>query len=125
MTTQGAKLGRKAESLIVNLLISPTIKEAAAKSTVSESTAIRWMRNEEFQRRYAEARSRLVDQATSRLRAEMGLGVDLIVKIAKSAETPPSVRLNAASRLVEFGLRAVELEEIVQRIAALEAAQKG
>lgn len=125
MTTQGAKIGRKASSLIANLLVTRTIKEAAAKSGISESTAIRWMRDEDFQREYTEAKRRLVDEATSRLRIEMSFGVDMIARIAKGEKTPPSVKLSAACRLVELGLRVVEFAELERRISDLEKAGAG
>jgi hypothetical protein len=108
------------ELAIAALLAHPTLPEAAANAGIAFSTLRRWMTLPEFQKVYREARSRILGVATAELRRCCLECVHLLYGIAKDEETPPAVRVSAASKILDSALRASELEDIQDRIMELE-----
>lgn len=119
MTTQRGK-ERLTERMIVAILTSPTLREAAEQCGCSVRTLIRWRKHESFARQFEAAKAAMVSQATSKLRAEGGKAVDVLARVASDAEAPPGTRAIAARGLLELMLKAHETETLEQRIAALE-----
>ena len=117
------KLTRKAEQAIAALLEHPTLAEAARSCGVSERSLWRWLRREDFQRRYREAQRAVVDSAITKLQAATVKAVKTLVRnltcgnfFAENA---------AAQAILTHTFKAIEMRELQDRIAALEAAQKG
>lgn len=122
MAGHGEKKVRKRDTAVLALLTEPTIRKAAEKTGVNESTLWRWMQEEDFKKQYQQAKQEAVGQATSRLRQSMTSAVDALVDMAENPKTPAIARANAARTLLEFGFKAHETEEMQQRIEALEEA---
>ena len=116
----GEKLSRKREDAICALLSSGTVKEAAERTGVDPKTLMAWMREPGFNGAYQEARTAIVSQATARLRSRMSEAVDVLAEVMNEAANPPGPRISAAKTVLEMGLKAVENEEIIDRLSALE-----
>ena len=109
------------DRLLLALLSEPTLEAAAIRAGISQSTAWRIMRSPEFQAEYREARAAAVGRATGALQAASGIAVLALVDVAAS-DNPrtKSARVAAARTILELSYKAVELESIEARLAALE-----
>ena len=119
MQTHGAK-NRKREEAIAALLGCPTIQAAAEKTGISVRTLQAWLKEPDFITDYQEARTAIVSQATARLRSIMTEAVDVLAEVMNEPANPPGPRISAAKTVLEMGLKAVENEEIIDRLSALE-----
>jgi len=118
----GSKLTRKKEEAIAALLTEPTIAGAAKKAGISESSILRWLKDEEFQTEYRKARRESVSAAISLLQHASGQAVTTLVEVMLDPESSGSVKISAARTVLENSLKAIELEDLAQRIQALETA---
>lgn len=120
-----AKFGRKQEEAIAALLSHRGIEEAARASGVGYKTLLRWLEIPEFRNRYMEARRKAVHQAIARLQQATGAASLTILKLMTDPNVPAAVKLRAAESVIDHAIKAIEMEDIEARLAALEeAAQK-
>jgi len=119
------KLPANAEKMLAALLSSPTIKEAAKAARVSEATVTRALRNEGFSKLYREARREVTQHCVMRLQADSSHAAKVLRDIADDPTAPASARVTAARAIIEQAFRGAELYDLTERIAAIEAAQKG
>ena len=111
---------RQMEAAIAALLTCRTIVEAAEQCKVSKRTLLRWMQHEQFKKQYADAKREMLSGAINRLRsAGFDAGGRLHIAV-KDKASPPAVAISAASRILDLLLKAVELEDLTERITALE-----
>ena len=75
--------------------------------------------NEKFLAAMHAARSELIKRTTSRLHAATTIAVKALEEVAKDTRNP-SARVAAARAIIEFSQKAIELEELEQRMNALE-----
>lgn len=116
----GEKQTRKQEVFIANLLIEPNIRAAAKKTGIGEATGWRWLQDPIFQEQYREARRQAVSQAISQLQQASTEAVNTLRKIMNDEEAPAASRVTAARTVLDMSLKAVELEDLAQRIEQLE-----
>jgi len=125
MTGHGAKFGRKKEDAIVALLTTRTVEEAARAVGVSTKTLLRWMKEPEFDTAYRAAKRAAFGQSIARLHQLASAAVTTLGKVMLEPGTPPATRVRAADSILDHTTKAIEIEEIEARVAALEvAAQK-
>jgi predicted DNA-binding transcriptional regulator AlpA len=120
MKTLGrSKLGRRRELALVALLESRDLKEAAEKVGVSEVTLWRWLRREDFRNAFRELKKEAVSLAISRIQQVCGEAVETLREVMTlgKGEAP---RVQAAKAILELALKALEIEELEERIEALE-----
>ncbi len=120
MQHSAAKLTPKQEKAITALLTQPTIEAAAEVLRVNTATVHRWLGEPAFADAYRDARRAAVGQAVTRLQQVSGGAVAVLVQVMADKATPAGTRVNAAKTVLEFSFRAVELEDLAERIAALE-----
>ena len=118
------KLTPKQEKAITALLAQPTI-EAAASLGINPATVHRWLQDPTFAEAYRSARRDAVGQAVTRLQQVSGGAVAVLVQVMADKRAPASTRVTAAKTVLEFSFRAVELEDLAERIAALEQQMRG
>ncbi|MFO0801411.1 MAG: hypothetical protein U0804_28425 [Gemmataceae bacterium] len=106
------------ERLAALLAAGRTVREAADEAEVSERTAHRRQADPAFAARVAELRGQMVAAATGRLAD--GLGEAVGVLRALLAHDNPAVRLRAAAKLVELGVKLVVAADEARRLAVLE-----
>jgi hypothetical protein len=122
MPGHGEKLTRRKEQAIGALLTHATLTEAATVLDVDESTLRRWLREDTpFQTAYREARRAVVQQAITQVQCATGEAVETLRAVMQDSESPASARVSAAKAILETAVKAVELEDLEARIAALEA----
>jgi transposase-like protein len=116
----GEKQSRKQDLAILALLTEKTLKDAADKVGIGEATLWRWQQQEEFKKKYQDAKLQAVSHVAARLRQSMVTAVDTLINIAEDKTTPAMARVVASKALLEFGFKASENEDIKQRIEQLE-----
>lgn len=120
MKGHGEKLTRKQELAVAALLVQPTMAEAARVVGIGEVTLWRWMQQPEFQTRYRDARRQAVSQAIAQLQQVAGDAVKTLADVMNDADKPASSRVAAAKAVLEMAVKAIELEDLEARVAALE-----
>jgi hypothetical protein len=121
MSGHGQKLSRKEETAISALLTQGTLAEAASLAGIGEATLRRWLQRDDFQAAYRGARREAVSQAVAHLQRISGEAVEALRTIMNDDQKPSSARVTAARVILELSIKAVELEDLAVRIAALEA----
>lgn len=124
MATRDAdNLTAKQHKALSALLTEPTIKAAAEKVGIGERTLHAWLKEDAaFAEAYRAARRDAVGQAIARLQQASAAAVAVLCQLMADRTKPASVRLAAASKVLDLSIRAVELEDITQRLEALEHA---
>jgi DNA-binding transcriptional MerR regulator len=121
MTGHGEKLSRKQDQAITALVTCPSITEAAAQCGLAEVTLRRWLKQDGFQAAYREARRAVVQHAITQVQRATAEAVKTLRAVMQNTEAPASARVSAAKAIIETAVKAVELEDLEARIAALEA----
>lgn len=114
---------RKREQAILALLACSTIAEAAARAGVGARTLRTWRTQPEFMAEYRRAKRELVETATGKLRNAMTNAVDVLECVANDCDAPTAARVTAASRILELGFHAHEIEDLAARLEKLEKEQ--
>jgi hypothetical protein len=119
MKGHGEKRSRNMERLITALLSHPTVEAAAKSISVADTTVWRWMQRPEFQAAYAKARRECMRQVTAKLQEASGEAVEALREIQRGGESE-SARVSAARTILEMAIKAADIEDIQQRLDALE-----
>lgn len=122
MQDSKGKLNRKQEIAVLALMTEPTLKEAASKVGVSETTIYRWMQLDEFKTMFRNAKRQAVGQATARLQQSSTLAVETLNEIMANKKASPMARVTAAKTVLEFAYKAYELDDLSERLESLEEA---
>ena len=122
MKGHGTKFGRKKEEAIAALLTQRNLDEAAKSIGIAPNTLLKWMKQPEFEAAYREARRAAFRQSVARLQQASGAAVSTLLKIMVDTSAPHSTRVRAADSVLDHSAKAIEIEDIEVRVAALEAA---
>ena len=119
------KLTPVQERAIVALLSHSTIKSAAKAIGIDDATLWRWLQDKEFHTAYMSFRRESVRQSIARLQQFSTEAVSTLRTIMKDKTAPASARVVAAKSIIDYSLKAVELEDLADRVAQLESAMVG
>lgn len=122
MTGHGAKFGRKKEDAIVALLTHRTVEEAARAINVATKTLLRWMKEPEFDLAYRAAKRAAFGQSIARMHHLTSAAVSTLGNVMLDSATPPATKVRAADSILNHTIKAIEIEDIEGRVAALEHA---
>lgn len=114
-------LTARQEKAVIALLHADSVRQAAEAAEVPERSLYRWLKEPAFDTAYRDARRQSVGQAVARLQQSSGDAVIVLRNIMNDAGKPASVRVAAASKVLDLALKAVELEDLAARLEALEA----
>lgn len=121
MAQSRASVTARQTRAVLALLSAPSHEEAAQAAGISHTTLYRWLAHDElFIDAYREARRVAVEQAIARLQQSSSEAVEVLRSIMQGQGHPAAARVTAARTVLEMSLKAVELEEIAGRLAALE-----
>lgn len=101
------------------LLEAPSIRQAAQASGIPEKTLYNWLKTPVFDSVYREMRRDAVQQAVAVGQQAGAAMMRHLVKLATTAKSE-AVQHSAAKTVLEFSIRAVEIDDIVSRLDALE-----
>jgi hypothetical protein len=120
MAARNSTLGRKQEEAISALLTQRNLEEAARAARIGVRTLIRWMKDQEFQKAYREARREAFGQSIARLQQGTSAAATTLLKLLIEPNTPASVRVRAADSIFNHAAKAIEIEDLEARVADLE-----
>ena len=104
------------------LLTCSAITDAAKQCSIGV-TLHRWLKDATFQAAYREARRQVVQQAIVQIQQATGEAVETLRKVMQAADAPASAKVSAAKTILDTAVKAIELEDLEQRIVALETQQ--
>jgi len=122
MRGHGAKFSRKMEEAVAALLTQRNLEEAARSVGIGAATLLRWQKLPEFQKAYRQARRDAYSQSIARLQQGTSAAATTLLKTMIDGTTPASVKVRAAEAIFNHASKAIEIEDIEARVAALEAA---
>jgi len=122
MRGHGAKFSRKMEEAVAALLTQRNLEEAARSVGIGAATLLRWQKLPEFQTAYRQARRDAYSQSIARLQQGTSAAATTLLKTMIDGTTPASVKVRAAEAIFNHASKAIEIEDIEARVAALEAA---
>ena len=102
------------ETIIDALLISATVRSAAAKLEINEQTIYRRKRDPEFMQKYNEA-------ARNVLQERAHAAADTLATIMQDADAPAQTRVSAAAEILRQNVKYTEITDIMQQLDELEA----
>jgi hypothetical protein len=124
-----AKL-RQQELFLAALMVEPTIAMAAQAARISEATATRWMKDDAFRRRYADARHQALGETLALLQKAMLGAVATLQSVMLASATKPATKVQAARAILELGLRAcvqegleAKMDELLKQMEELKGAR--
>lgn len=117
----GADLTPKQLKGLEALLTEPTIQRAAEVAAISYTQLRRWLEQPAFAEAYRRARTIAFETVLVSLQTTTQRAIETLSQLMENTETPASVRMNCAARLLDAGLRSRELFDTEQRLAELEA----
>jgi len=120
MTEPEKNEGQKQDKIIAALLSSENFREAAKNAGISEATLYRQLKDETFQTAYKAAKREIVNHAVGQLQKATGTAVKTLGSILEDASAAPSARVSAAKVVLEMAVKAVEIEDLEDRISNLE-----
>ena len=114
-----AELTHRQQLAITEILASRSLEEARRRIRVSKGTFYGWRKEPVFQAELKLQRQALVDEALERLKSGLTQAVDKLLELLQT-KGQPGIQLRAAQTLLDHGLKAVELQDLVQRVEELE-----
>ena len=121
MIGHGAKFGRKKEAAIAALLTARNTEEAARSIGIGPATLRRWQKEPEFDAAFREAQRLSYKQSIARMHQACSAAVSVLHKVMVDPATPPATKVRAADSVLNHTAKAIEIEDIEARVAALEA----
>jgi DNA-binding MurR/RpiR family transcriptional regulator len=120
MRKQSGKIGRRREQILLGLLTTGTIKEAADQAQVSVSTIMRALRDADFREALAAARRSLFQSMVNKLALSGFSAASVLSEICTNPTAPLSVRARAASSIAKLNFEGNIQQDLEQRIKRLE-----
>lgn len=117
-------LSHKQEQAILALLAEPTVARAAASCKVGVRTLHRWLREDVFGKAYRLARRETFAQAVSLTQRYAGLAVQTLARVMTDETAPVASRVAAATSMLKFARDSIELDDLADRVEALERSSK-
>ena len=110
--------------IVAALLAAPTRKDAARIAGVADSTVARRLRTPAFLQMLDEAVTEIAQGALRQALQARPEAIESLKSAMNNPRFPPAVRVTAASRLYEIGLRHEEQADLRARLDRLEKAQE-
>jgi hypothetical protein len=110
---------------ILALLEHPTLEKAAEAVGIHPTTLRRWLRQPEFQEALRQARREKFSQSMGLLHLGTNAAISNLLKIMRDPNQPGSTQVRAIDSLLNRVTKAIEIEDILARLAALERAVHG
>lgn len=105
------------ERAVAALVACSTTKEAARVAGMGESTLRAYKSDPEFAELYTAARHELLDTGVKALQSKFSDAVEVICEIMHDEAASPSVRLSAASSIIQNVVRLTDQTESMERAA--------
>lgn len=104
--------------VIPHLLAAPSIEEGCKQAKVGKATLYKWLKNETFRYEIRRLRQEIVTGALENLKANVTKATEALVGLLDSQNE--TIRHRTAKDIIEFTQRAIENENLEERIENLE-----
>lgn len=111
----------KIDALLLALLDTPTIRQAAMKAGMGYATARRLLADEDVQAKLRAMREEALREALDEAMAMARLARETLAEAMQASDAPLSVRVRAAEAALAYAQRMMELYSLAERIDAIEA----
>ncbi len=115
-----SKLNLKHYKAISALLSEGSVRKASEACGVPERTLYQWFKQPDFADAYRDARREATQAAVSMGQQYSGAMMRELLRLATAGKSE-AVRLGAARTVLEFAIRAVDIEALEARMIAMEA----
>jgi hypothetical protein len=106
------------EKVLVALLETPSIRDAAKSSGVSEATIYNFLRDSEFKTAYRNARRQTVETAIAQMQNSASEAVERLKELQYCEN--PAVAARCAQIIFENSIKGMETLDILERLEVLE-----
>jgi hypothetical protein len=106
------------EKVLVALLETPSVRDAAKSSGISEATIYNFLRDSEFKTAYREARRQTVETAIAQMQNSASEAVERLKELQYSEN--PAVAARCAQIIFENSIKGMETLDILTRLETLE-----
>ena len=113
------QLSARQERAIVEILAAPSLEEARRRVRASKCAFYGWLKDAAFQAELKRRRVAVVSDAIERLQAGMTKAVVKLLSLMDNGRE--QTQLRSAQTILDQGLKAKELEELEERLSALES----
>ena len=113
------------QAVLDALIAGASIKQAATAGQVSGKTVYRWLDEPEFSAQLTEAQRAVTKRVTWAAISRAERAACVLDEVMCNEEAAPGARVSAARALLDYAFKAIETEEIITRLEALEALQSG
>ena len=110
------------ERAVAALLQEPTVTRAAAAAGVGERTIRRWLAEPAFRAAVLAARREAFGHAIGLTQRYAPVAVATLVRVMQDDTVHASAKVTAAAVLLRFGREGIELDDLAERVEALERA---
>lgn len=104
---------------LTHLLTARTVEQACGKAKIGRSTYYEWLKDETFREEITRQRRELVEEAFGLLKGTLIKAVEEMAKLLD--ETNPAIRRLACKDIIDFNFKAIELQEIEERLEKIES----
>jgi len=122
MKGHGSKLNRKMDAAIMGLLTQRNLEDAAKTAGIGLATLRRWQDLPEFDKAFRRARRQAFGQQITRLQQASSAAVTTLHKLLVDPASAPAVKARASYYIITLGNKAIEIDDIDQRVTELERA---
>jgi AcrR family transcriptional regulator len=106
------------EKVLVALLETPSIRDAAKSSGISEATIYSYLKDKEFSADYRNARRQTVETAIAQMQGAASEAVERLKELQYCEN--PAVAARCAQIIFESSVKGLETTDILERLEALE-----
>lgn len=110
------------EAIAAALIKCGSTKKAAEMCGCTARTIIERKKQPSFIAVYDRAKAEILHEAAAQLQGQMKNAAAVLSIIMSDDKTPPQTRINAATAVLQYGIRLTESIDILDRISALEEA---
>lgn len=116
-----ARITPNKEKALAALLSHKTRRDAAAAAGITEKTLRTWFEDdEEFRRRYTQACSEIISDATRQAQQGAESALTVLREIMENKKENSRSRIQAARSTLDFALKLTETNDILERLTELE-----
>jgi hypothetical protein len=116
----GSQRLQRETAFLAALLTSASVTQAADQAGVPLRTARRWYSESRFRERLLQEQNAVIEHNLMRLKTTTGTALDVLSAIMVNAGAPSGSRVLAAKTLLDNAFKAIEVSDIMERLAKLE-----
>ena len=118
--SNSVKLSTRQKHAIPLVLAARSVEEGCRSAGITRQTWYNWMRDEALNEAVCQCREGVISDALERLKSAVAFAVEGLTGLVEAEEK--NIRLRACSEVLDYFMKARELEDMDRRVRALENA---